>query len=236
VPRLRWKAAGLLVATAAVLLVAACGGGGSKPASASAAGGNANGGNNAFAAYVDCLNKNGVAIALPSGGPRNRPSGFPRNRPSGGPRNGTPGGPRNAQSSGARNGTPDGPRNAQSSGARNGTPDGARTSGMPRPRPSGSAGRGFPGGGGFGGGFAKPANVDDATWQKAQQACASVRPSFGPGNRQGGGTQNAAFQNCMKDHGVTDLQNLSTTDPTVKKALDVCRVLRQSQPSATPAA
>jgi hypothetical protein len=205
VPRLRWKAAGLLVATAAVLLVAACGGGGSKPASASTAGRNATAGNNAFAAYVDCLNKNGVTIALPSGGPRNRPSGFPRNRPSGGPRNGQSGG--------------------------------TRPSGMPRPRPSGSAGRGFPGGGGFGGGgFAKPANVDDATWQKAQQACASVRPSFGPGNRQGGGTQNAAFQNCMKDHGVTDLQNLSTTDPTVKKALDVCRVLRQAQPSATPAA
>jgi hypothetical protein len=224
------------VATAAVLLVAACGGGGSKPASASTAGRNATAGNNAFAAYVDCLNKNGVTIALPSGGPRNRPSGFPRNGQSDGPRNRPSGGPRNRPSGGPRNGPRNGTPDGQSGGPRNGTPDGTRPSGMPRPRPSGSAGRGFPGGGGFGGGFAKPANVDDATWQKAQQACASVRPSFGPGNRQGGGTQNAAFQNCMKDHGVTDLQNLSTTDPTVKKALDVCRVLRQSQPSAPPAA
>ncbi|NMO51511.1 hypothetical protein HH310_09945 [Actinoplanes sp. TBRC 11911] len=196
-PRLSWKAAGLVVATAAVLLVAACGGS-SGSDSASPSGGNGGGGNNAFAAYVDCLNKNGVTISLPSGGPGQRggrPSGGPRNRPSGG----------------------------------------ARPSGMPRPRPSGS----FGGGRGFAGGFfQKPADVDDATWQKAQDACASVRPSFGPGGNRpgGGGAQNAAFQNCMKDHGVTDLQNLSTADPTVKKALDVCMVLRQARPSATPAA
>lgn len=125
------------------------------------------------------------------------------------------------------------------SGAPRTRPSGfARPSGMPRPRPSGSARGRFPGGGfGNGGGFfGKPAGVDDATWQKAQQACASVRPSAGPGGRQGGGNRNAAFENCMKDHGVTSLQNLSTTDPTVKKALETCRVLRQAQPSAAPSA
>jgi hypothetical protein len=198
------------VATAAVLLVAACGGGSSSASTTGAPGTGTAGGNNAFTAYVDCLNKNGVPITLPSGGPRTRPSGGARpygNRPSGGF-----GGPDSS---------------------------GTRPSGAPRPRPSGSAGARFPGGGfGNGGGFfGKPANVDDATWQKAQQACSSVRPSAGPGGRQGaGGTRNAAFENCMKDHGVTSLQNLSTTDPTVKKALAVCQVLRQAQPSATPTA
>jgi hypothetical protein len=223
VPRLRGKVAGLIVATAAVLLVAACGGGSSSASTTSAPGTGGAAGNNAFTAYVDCLNKNGVPISLPSGGPRTRPSGGAGpygNRPSGAAR------PYGNRPSGA---------------ARQFGGGGTRPSGAPRPHPSGSAGARFPGGGfGNGGGFfGKPANVDDATWQKAQQACASVRPSAGPGGagrRGAGGTQNAAFANCMKDHGVTSLQNLSTTDPTVKKALAVCQVLRQAQPSATPTA
>jgi hypothetical protein len=95
----------------------------------------------------------------------------------------------------------------------------------PRPRPSGSAGeRRFPGGGGF---FQKPAGVDDATWQKAQAACASVLPSFGA---RGGGNNgaNQAYFNCLRDHGVQmgQGQRLSSTDPTVKKAQDACKVLR----------
>jgi hypothetical protein len=110
-----------------------------------------------------------------------------------------------------------------------------RPSGEPRPsgapRPSGSAGQrggGFPGGGQF----AKPAGVDDATWQKAQAACASVRPSGRPG---GGGNNgaNAAYRNCLSDHGVTLGQGLSTSDPTVAKAMETCKVLR---PTATPTA
>jgi len=105
-----------------------------------------------------------------------------------------------------------------------------RPSGEPRPsgqpRPSGSAGaRRLPGGGGF---FGKPDGVDDATWQKAQAACASVRPSFGPG---GGGRTGGAFQaytNCLRSHGVQmgQGQQLNSADPTVKKALDTCKVLR----------
>ncbi|BCY07923.1 hypothetical protein [Actinoplanes sp. L3-i22] len=101
------------------------------------------------------------------------------------------------------------------------------------PRPSGSAGArgggGFPGGGG---GFQKPDNVDDATWQKAQEACASVRPSFGGGNGRGngGGGANAAYTDCLKKNGVTDTANLNTSDATTKKAIETCKVL---QPTAT---
>lgn len=109
----------------------------------------------------------------------------------------------------------------------------ARPSGSPRPRPSGSAGqRQFPGGGG--GFFGKPAGVDDATWQKAQAACASVRPSFGAGQRGGGGNgANQAYVNCLRDHGVQmgQGQQQSSADPATKKALDACKVLR---PTASP--
>ena len=117
-----------------------------------------------------------------------------------------------------------------------------RNSGEPRafpsgiPRPSGSAGRpggNFPGGGGFG----KPAGVDDATWQKAQQACASLRPSGRPGGGfgQGDNGANAAYRNCLRDHGVTLGQQMSTSDPAVVKAMETCKVLRPAA-SATPTA
>jgi hypothetical protein len=108
---------------------------------------------------------------------------------------------------------------------------------MPRPdrsagagRPSGGPGGGFPGGG-FGG-FGKPAGVDDATWEKAQTACASLRPSGRPGG--GGGRGNgadAAYRNCLQDHGVTLGGGLKTTDPATQQALEACKVL---QPAASP--
>ncbi len=107
---------------------------------------------------------------------------------------------------------------------------GARPSGQPRP--SGSAGGrnggGFPGGGGF----QKPDNVDDATWQKAQEACASVRPSFGGGNGRGNGGNgaNAAYDDCLKKNGVTDTSALNTADAATQKAIETCKVL---QPTAT---
>jgi hypothetical protein len=120
-----------------------------------------------------------------------------------------------------------GPR-AGASGA--GFPQGGRPSGMPRP--SGSR---FPGGG-FPGAFRKPTDVDDATWQRAQEACASVRPSFGAGSRGGNG-RDTAFRNCLQDHGVTATGgDLDPNDATVKKALAICRVLRQPQASAGPTA
>jgi hypothetical protein len=108
----------------------------------------------------------------------------------------------------------------------------ARPSGQPRP--SGSAGNR---GGGFpGGGFGKPEGVDDATWQKAQAACASLRPSGRPGGGGRGGDNgaNAAYRNCLRDHGVTmGAGGLNTTDPATAKALEACKVLR---PTATPTA
>ncbi|MBL7261674.1 hypothetical protein JKJ07_46095 [Actinoplanes sp. LDG1-01] len=114
--------------------------------------------------------------------------------------------------------------------------EGGRPSGAPggfpsaMPRPSGSAGpggRGFPGGGMFG----KPDDVDDATWQKAQEACSSLRPSGRPGGRGNG--QNAAYQNCLEENGVTDPSKLDTTDATAKKAIETCKVL---QPTTAPSA
>jgi hypothetical protein len=109
----------------------------------------------------------------------------------------------------------------------------ARPSGTPRPRPSGSAGERFPGGGG---GFGKPAGVDDATWQKAQTACASLRPSFGAGQRGGRDNgANQAYVNCLRDHGVQtgQGQQQSSADPATQKALEACKVLRPTA-SATP--
>jgi hypothetical protein len=104
-----------------------------------------------------------------------------------------------------------------------------------QPRPSGSARpSGFPGGGGFGGGFQKPADVDDATWQKAQSACASLRPSMGAGRGNGNGRGNglnAAYTNCLKEHGVTDLSTLGSTDAKVTEAKTACKALA---PTASP--
>jgi hypothetical protein len=171
-----------------VLVTAACGSFGSGSSSSNSGGGQTgNGGNNPFAAYIQCLQENGVTITVPSGAPRSRPSGAPS------------------------------------------FPSGARPSVMPRPSGSGFPGGGFPGG--FRGGFLnKPAGVDDATWQKAQQACAPLRPT----GRAGNGA-NAAYRNCLRDHGVTTTEGRNTTDPTVKKAMEICKVLRP-QASPTPSA
>lgn len=124
------------------------------------------------------------------------------------------------------------------SGAPDGEP-GAMPSGMPRPSGSARPGGGGPGGGFPGGGaFSKPAGVDDATWEKAQSACASLRPSGRPGggngrgNGNGGNGTNAAYRNCLQDNGVTlGSGGLATTDPTVQKAMETCKALA---PSAAP--
>jgi hypothetical protein len=169
----------LVVASAAVLFLTACGGSDSPATGEDDQ--NGGGGNNAFAAYTECLAKNGVTITMPSGGARVRPSGGP--------------------------------------------------SGMPRP--SGSA---RPGGGGFpGGGFGKPADVDDATWQKAQEACASVMPSGRPGGNGRGDGMSPAYRNCLEDNGVTPGQGgLASDDPATKKAIEACEALAPTG-SAAPA-
>jgi hypothetical protein len=111
-------------------------------------------------------------------------------------------------------------------------------SGFPTVRPSGFPDRRPPGApGGPRGGFGRPPGVDDATWQKAQDACRSVLPSFGPGGGQRGGAF-TAYRNCLNDHGVTaggGLQGLNTADPKTAAALKACAVLRPtSVPTAAP--
>lgn len=121
-----------------------------------------------------------------------------------------------------------------------GGPDGVRPSGGARP--SGAPPSGAPGGGGFRGGLNKPDNVDQETWDKAREACASSLPSMGPGRGPGSGQQGggqpgggsaAAYRNCLSDRGVTDVDNPDATDDTVAAALDACKVL---SPAPSPSA
>jgi hypothetical protein len=126
------------------------------------------------------------------------------------------------------------PSFAPRTGASRGPGSYTRPSGEPQPRPSGSfgGGRGFPGGGG--GFFRKPDGVDDATWQKAQKACASSLPSRGAGGFGGG--QNSAYRNCLQQHGVTmNGGRPASADPKTQQALKTCSVLRQNA-SPTPSA
>jgi hypothetical protein len=111
-------------------------------------------------------------------------------------------------------------------------------------RPPGQAGGG-PGGGGQRGGFGNqpPAGVDDATWQKAQTACASVRPTGGPGGFGGGANNSAltAYRNCLSEHGATVSattrpNQLNSADPAVAAAMTACEALRPTAPAnPTPA-
>jgi hypothetical protein len=113
---------------------------------------------------------------------------------------------------------------------------GDRPSDRPSGRPSDR-----PGGGGFGGFFGTeaPAGVDAATWEKAQQACQSVRPSGGAGFGGGNNSAFTAYRTCLSDHGVT-LQNgagqgLNTADPKVAAAVQACEPLRPTgRPGPTP--
>ena len=99
--------------------------------------------------------------------------------------------------------------------------------------PGGNGNGGFPGGGGFFGSTA-PSGVDQQTWDKARQACESLRPSTNPsfGNGRGnGGGANAAYRNCLTDHGITvsgPIEQLDSKDPKVAAALQACAVLRPS--------
>ncbi|HWB34649.1 MAG TPA: hypothetical protein VHA75_01355 [Rugosimonospora sp.] len=105
-----------------------------------------------------------------------------------------------------------------------------RPSDFPRPSGSFSPGTGgFGGRGGASGLLQKPADVDQATWDKAVSACESVRPSFGAGGgsfgRGNGNGADAAYLNCLRDHGVTGDASPST------EALQACAVLK---PTASP--
>jgi hypothetical protein len=110
--------------------------------------------------------------------------------------------------------------------------------GRPTARPSGGFGQGQgqgQGQGGFGN-FQRPEGVDEQTWQKAMEACNSLRPSGFPGRggfngSRGPGQGNgalAAYFNCLSEHGVT-----YSPGQTLPDAAKVCEVLRPSG-TATP--
>jgi hypothetical protein len=188
--RLPHRSVMALVGAVTVVLIAGCGGSDENAPSPGETDPAQDG--NPLAAYTDCMRRNGVTLAMPSGGVRMRPSGAP-----------------------------------------DGGPGGVPPSGMPRP----SAGAGGPAGGlPGGGGFSKPEGVDDATWEKAQGACASLRPSFGGRpDRNGPDGADAAYRTCLRDNGVTPGSTLSTTDPAVAEAMETCDVLRPTA-GATPTA
>ena len=85
-------------------------------------------------------------------------------------------------------------------------------------------------GGGFNGQFSLPPGVDQATFNAAQQACASLRPAGG-GSR--GGAAAAAYRSCLADHGVTvpstssggPPPSIDRNDPNFAAANDACRAL-----------
>lgn len=216
--RTRWML-GLTTVSALLVFTAGCGGSDNSGGNDADGGGD---GTSGLAAYVKCLKEQGIDV--PDNLPAGRPSGGPRpdgtaGRPSGGPR-------------------PDG------SGAPPGFPSG-RPSGAPSPGASGRPGGGGPGGPGGGFGNLRPEGVDDATWQKAQDACRSVLPTGGPGRGQNGGGPNGdngqngggqpgagtAYANCLSDRGVRLTAGLNTADPTVAEALKACQVLSPA-PSA----
>jgi hypothetical protein len=115
-----------------------------------------------------------------------------------------------------------------------GAPAGGPPSGMPTGAPPSGAVNGP-------GSFPLPSGVDQQAFDKAQQACASLRPQFGDGGPRGGAaidaTALAAFTSCLSDHGVTVpsgtdvMRGLDRTDPAVKAAMDVCAPLL---PAPTP--
>jgi hypothetical protein len=118
---------------------------------------------------------------------------------------------------------------SRGTGTRTSRAPGARSSRQPGARPSGRPGGGF----GFGSGDQPPAGVDAETWQKAQAACASVRPSGGP--RGGGAGRNSgaftAYRNCLSDHGLTMSAGpggYDQNDPKVAAAMTACAPLRPS--------
>jgi hypothetical protein len=104
------------------------------------------------------------------------------------------------------------------------------------------------GGGGIPSGT--PPSSNNPAFQKASNACKSLRPSGGFGGPSGSGGFNssafAAYRNCLKLHGVTlptggaansagstPSTTLSQSSPTVKAALQACAALQPSASSTT---
>jgi hypothetical protein len=120
---------------------------------------------------------------------------------------------------------------------------------------SAAGGGGIPSGAppSFGSEGAAPAQgnlSNNPAFQKASNACKSLRPSGGFGGPSGSGGFNssafAAYRNCLKLHGVTlptggaansagstPSTTLSQSSPTVKAALQACAALQPSASSTT---
>lgn len=83
--------------------------------------------------------------------------------------------------------------------------------------PTAAPGAGGSGGfGGSGGGFS---GSGSGSFQKAAQACASLRPSFGGGGGFGGfATAFKAFRTCMSDHGEPIPATRPTSAPTAESS------------------
>lgn len=137
-----------------------------------------------------------------------------------------------------------------------GGPPGTDGAGTFDPNAGSGDGRGGAAGAGPGGGTIP--GVDQATMQKAQDACKDLRPAggnggFGGGGGQGaaGGTAFAAYASCMQDHGVTirggrggstDTTAADTTPPSTvdrssaafKAANDACKALLPAQGQGDP--
>ena len=120
-------------------------------------------------------------------------------------------------------------------------------SGMPTDRPSGMP-TGAPPSGGPAGGFAGgglPEGVDQETYDAAREACASLAPQGGFGQRGPGGgaqideTAIAAYKSCLTDNDVTIadgedwMASLDRTDAAVQAAMETCSVLLPV-PAASP--
>jgi hypothetical protein len=110
---------------------------------------------------------------------------------------------------------------------------------LPAGGPGGApgTGNGPPSTDGGGNGAAPPgAGGDSAKFQKAQKACASLRPAGANGGFPGGanGAATAAFRNCLKINGVKD--STARTSAKFKKATAACADLlpeRGTPPTTT---
>jgi hypothetical protein len=97
------------------------------------------------------------------------------------------------------------------------------------------AGNGAPGTNGSNGGAPPGQGAGNSKFQKAQAACATLRPAGagrGFAGRQGGNSAaSAAYRNCLKIQGVT--AGTSRTGAAFKKAIAACASLRPQPQQAT---
>jgi hypothetical protein len=91
-----------------------------------------------------------------------------------------------------------------------------------------------------------PEDVDQATFEAAQQACQSLRPQGGFGGGPGGGAAFDAYASCLGDHGVTTTTvadgqqpqgpGFDRNDPNFAEANTTCAALLPSATTTTEAA